>query len=405
VPNKYGQITYRQGTMLRYIGEMGSRRIVQFGSNEFTVAPEMLADTLAAATAPRVRAAFGPGPPAMPGELPRASALSAATPATTPVDDTNFPKLSKYLLIADGAEGKGSGCLINFQGKTRLVTNAHVISGNANIRFQKLNSEEVVSGPFSFADGADLAVADQDTTSDGLEIANVDKDVNIGDDVVVLGNSLGSDVVTEIKGKVKGIGPSLVEVDAKFVEGNSGSPIIQVKTGKVIGIATFAQRRNLDSLARDSQFSGEWRRFGYRIDTVKTWQHPSAGQFAAEAETTETVRKQTEDLIRLGQDLYEGTIVFSRHQAPDNRLRQIVSDYFDATHGKDSSRENRMDARMQLERAMIFETQEDIAPLRQENFTWFHWHELQEDMEERTFLKKEFERMLATEEASDQSLH
>ncbi len=42
------------------------------------------------------------------------------------------------------------------------------------------------------------------------------------------------------RGRSRGSDRALVEVDAKFVEGNSGSPIIHVKTGKVIGIATFA---------------------------------------------------------------------------------------------------------------------------------------------------------------------
>ena len=163
----------------------------------------------------------------------------------------------KYLLIADGSKGEGSGCLIDYQGHTLIVTNAHIISEIGGARFRKLDSAEVPpTGAFAFADGADLAVAAQNTATHGLELANVDKEVSVGDDVMVLGNSLGADVATQITGKVTGIGPNLVEVDAKFVEGNSGSPIIQVKSGKVIGIATFAEKPRVTMLSRIFRING-----------------------------------------------------------------------------------------------------------------------------------------------------
>ena len=68
---------------------------------------------------------------------------------------------------------------------------------------------------------------------------HVDENASIDDDVVVLGNAEGGGVINTIKGKIVGVGPNLVEVDAAFVPGNSGSPIIHLKTGKVIGVATY----------------------------------------------------------------------------------------------------------------------------------------------------------------------
>ena len=48
---------------------------------------------------------------------------------------------------------------------------------------------------------------------------------------------MGRDVVTVSEGKVIGIGSELLEVDAPFVSGNSGSPVLN-HYGQVIGIAT-----------------------------------------------------------------------------------------------------------------------------------------------------------------------
>ncbi len=353
-------------------------------------------ESLALAPAPK------PSLPIHPADHP--AALVSGTPSAGGTL-SDFSQYSRYLLIADGDQGNGSACLVKYQGRVRVITNSHVLSGNDNVHFQEMNSTQVQTGPFSYAYGADLAAADQSTARDGLEVADVSKEVNIGDDVVVLGNSLGSDVITEIKGQVKGIGPDLVEVDAKFVEGNSGSPIIQVKTGKVIGIATYAEQRKMDSLSKDSQFGSEWRRFGYRLDTVRAWQHVAPEEFASEARTVEAVQKQTEDLFRLGQDIYAGKIDLSKHQAPDNRLRDIVTEFMQANTNRDKSSAASVEARMEFERALIFETHEDVANLREEDFTWFHWQELKDEIAARDFLKKEFERLLNTDEADDQVMH
>jgi hypothetical protein len=339
-------------------------------------------------------------PTSAPLPSPVAAVVAEVTHGTAGGDRT------QCLLIADGEKGKGSGFLFNFRGTTLIATNAHVISGNGNVRFQNLNSQDVTpTSTFNYAYGADLAVAGQNTVSHGLELADVDKEVRIGDDVVVLGNSLGSDVATEIPGKVTGIGPSLVEVDAKFVEGNSGSPIIQVKTGKVIGIATFVLLPRVTVASRDSQFSTEMRRFGYRLDTVRVWQHPTPQQFDAAAQLCEAVHRKTLNLITLAQDIAGGHIALAKYDAPDNPLRQIVTDYVMAANGADRTSLIPGDAREQLIHAVIFEMDSDTRNLQAGNFTWFHWHELQQEFEVRTILKRAFQQLESSMQTGDSLLH
>ncbi|HEX4083376.1 MAG TPA: serine protease [Chthoniobacteraceae bacterium] len=340
-------------------------------------------------------------------------ALNRFVPAsvTAPVEGavahiTGGGEYGKDLLIADGSKGEGSGCLIDYQGHTLIVTNAHIISEIGGAKFRELDSTEVPpASAFAFADGADLAVAAQTTAAHGLELANVDKEVAVGDDVIVLGNSLGADVATKITGKVTGIGPNLVEVDAKFVEGNSGSPIIQVKSGKVIGIATFAERPRVTALSGDSQYSSEWRRFGYRLDTVRLWQHPSPQQFAVESETYESVHKKTLSLIALAEDLSNGHIVLAKYEAPDNPLRQIVTDYLESASGLNKTSLVPGDARMQFVHGIVFEIDSDTRVLRQQDFTWFHWHMLQMEFETRKELKKAFQRVESAEQTRESMLH
>jgi hypothetical protein len=130
---------------------------------------------------------------------------------------------------------------------------------------------------------------------------NLEQDVRIGDDVAVLGNSEGSRVIAPLMGKLLGIGPDRIEVSAEFVPGNSGSPIIHVKTGKVIGIATYLQKRRFAELTNSR--TQTVRRFGYRLDSIKTWQPLVWNTFQEEHAELTKVETLTNDIARLIDDL------------------------------------------------------------------------------------------------------
>jgi hypothetical protein len=383
------------------VGEAGGKVTVADGALTFTVTPDMVSG-LTRAAEPAATEQEGDAAATPRGLLAGVEAMVMGVKDKLPLPGNagagfDFQKYGRFLVIADGSEGEASGSLVMYEGKARLVTNAHVLSEMPDARFSRLDSTAVATGPFSYAEGADLAVADQNASAEGMEMmTDVDKEVAVGDDVVVLGNSQGSDVVTMIPGKVTGIGPALVEVDAKFVQGNSGSPIIHVKTGKLIGIATFAQERRVDSLAKDSQFASGIRRFGYRLDTVRLWEHPSAWQFNAETVKTKAVRKKTEYLFYLGRDLSSGHVSLAKYEAADSPLRDVVTEYNSDANGLG------LDGRetvLRLVRALSYETQADISQLHREDFTWYHWHEIEMDMQAREVMKKAFDQMLSVAQA------
>jgi hypothetical protein len=95
VPNQYGKITYQQGAVLRYIGALGGRLIVAQGNEEFTVRPDMVTDTLAAALGaapPPAQVTEGLAPVAS-GGLPQATMLPSDPAA--PLDLSNTGGLSR----------------------------------------------------------------------------------------------------------------------------------------------------------------------------------------------------------------------------------------------------------------------------------------------------------------------
>src|SRR6185369_11606078 len=161
---------------------------------------------------------------------------------------------------------------------------AHVAAGAKGAMFKTLEGAQVQIGAPAVAVGHDIFLMALRPVEAPLQImTGVDEHAAIGDEVVVLGNAEGAGVINTIKGKIVGLGPNLVEVDAPFQPGNSGSPIIHLKTAKVIGVATYLTIRKYDSATREAVKAPIVRRFGYRLDSVKKWEPVTWPSFYAQA--------------------------------------------------------------------------------------------------------------------------
>jgi hypothetical protein len=201
------------------------------------------------------------------------------------------------LVFVTTPEGAGSGFIANFGAGTLLITNAHVAAGSKGAMFKTLDGTQVQMSAPSVAVGHDVFVMTVNPSGTPLEVmTGVDQNASIGDPVVVLGNAEGAGVINTIQGRIVGIGPNLVEVDAAFQPGNSGSPIIHLKTGKVVGVATYLTIRKYDSATKQPVKDPIVRRFGYRLDSIKSWQAVNWQTFYAQAAEMEAVEKLTEDL-------------------------------------------------------------------------------------------------------------
>jgi hypothetical protein len=201
------------------------------------------------------------------------------------------------LVFVEGKTGQGSGFIVDYKAQKYLFTNAHVMAGVRIPQFKLLDLSPVRVGGAVAAVGHDvlaLAVVSGGTALPCVD--SVDKETSIGDAVVVLGNAEGAGVVNLLQGFLVGIGPNLVEVNAPFVPGNSGSPIIHLRSGKVIGIATYL-------IVKRGGPQGETvRRFGYRLDSIQQWQAVEWNRFYTEADTMEKMEKTTAEFGALLED-------------------------------------------------------------------------------------------------------
>ena len=241
-----------------------------------------------------------PAPAAAPMPAP---ILTLAEPAKIPnvAGGGQFVQQHRNALVVVKDRGSsGSGFIAKAGAQTWLFTNIHVAAGMAQPQFTRIDGTQLKPGIAEAAVGHDaMRLALAEPPPESLEILSaLDANAKIGDDVLVLGNSGGGGVITSLPGTLVGIGPDRIEVSAEFIPGNSGSPIVHVPSGKVIGIATYLTRRYEAFAGGDAKAGAVVvRRFGFRLDSVKQWQPLNWAAFQNEAHTIEQISAVTGDVF------------------------------------------------------------------------------------------------------------
>lgn len=197
--------------------------------------------------------------------------FSVAAPPANPTD---------CIILITTDMGRGTGFLCNMDGSNYIVTCTHVLAGAQRFEFSTINKGQVKPVKLELANDRDLArLHIADASVPAFELSGTDP--KIGNRVKVLGNSQGSGTITELTGEIKGIGPELLEVDAGFVSGNSGSPILDDEA-RVMAIASFVAKPGVTNWITSGTRFADTRRFGVRPNNVK-WVTVSTRRFYQEA--------------------------------------------------------------------------------------------------------------------------
>ena len=248
-----------------------------------------------AADMPAARgAARAPGPDRTP-RAPTNAVAAAAAAGALPC----FDELRAGLLIAEGGECSSSAFIARMGGRRYVVTCAHVVKRSPRLRFVSVDGAPVAHGDLELSTGRDLArfaLIGALPARVGLEPAASRASMN--DPVVVYGNSQGEGLVTELRGRVIALGPERIEIDAPFVGGNSGSPIL-AENGRVIGVASRISRSaDAEGVAESTRFE-KARRFGARLDTPTEWRRVDPAALRRQADLLEDIGVCLADLYRV----------------------------------------------------------------------------------------------------------
>ena len=143
--------------------------------------------------------------------------------------------------------GTGSGVVID---KGRILTCAHCVTDANYIRVRKHNEDGLYHGSVLFVDNdADLALVGVEDTAfmEGITPMEIGETPHVQDDVLAVGYPRGGEDVSYTRGIVSRIEDIKyshgwtyllgIQVDAAINPGNSGGPVLDLKSGRVAGIA------------------------------------------------------------------------------------------------------------------------------------------------------------------------
>ena len=340
--------------------------------------------------------AFGSSNPTG-GNAPAANQLPPSSPISPEMQQKAADLIKTYhnsLVFVTGKEGAGSGFIATMGKSNFLFTNAHVEAGINDATFKTLDDDTVKGGQASVAVGRDIVCMAMPAGGAPLEIMqDVGSNAGIGDEVAVLGNAEGGGVVNAITGKIVGVGPDRIEIDAPFVPGNSGSPIIHLKTGKVIGVATYLTINNYDTTTNEKNAKPVIRRFGYRLDNVKQWQGVNWTAFHAQAAEMDKIGALTDDLYDFFRDISEnkGSVTPDRHTNPviKNRINEWI-----ANKGKNQSTEDQAMADENFLSFLKVACESDVATAKRDISYDYFQRELADQQQTRDEMAKAFDEII-----------
>tara|TARA_B110000093_G_scaffold32562_1_gene33258 strand:- start:1291 stop:2532 length:1242 start_codon:yes stop_codon:yes gene_type:complete len=222
---------------------------------------------------------------------------------------------SGALVVISSEQSEGSGFIGKVRGRTFLITNIHVLGAARGATIQTLDGVEISLPSYSYVSWRrDIAIVPIEWEGPTLPISpslSFDE-VGIGQAVTVIGNADGARVAGRVKGKIRGVGPNELEVSAKFVPGNSGSPIVHDELGRVIAIASHLKDFSAKTKWTKDSEQADIRRFGYRLDGEIEWAQVTLSDLYRQAEVFHHYEDRSRAMSHIGHMLqYEDKLMTS----------------------------------------------------------------------------------------------
>ena len=177
------------------------------------------------------------------------SLFERASPSVVQVVAQSTPDIGAADLDGHAAPGVGTGTGFLWDSAGNVVTNAHVISGAAQVAIRTASGAILNATTIGLAPNYDLAVVriqNLTTLPHALPIGS-SADLKVGQSVFAIGNPFGLDqtlttgVISALKRRMPTAGgreiSGVIQTDAAINPGNSGGPLLD-SAGRVIGVNT-----------------------------------------------------------------------------------------------------------------------------------------------------------------------
>ncbi|GGN98128.1 S1C family serine protease [Saccharibacillus kuerlensis] len=184
----------------------------------------------------------------------QAAAAKPDSPKPAALKDVINATQKKVVMIKLEDGSLGSGFLYNEQGD--VITNAHVVEGARQVKVKTADARTLDGEVIGAGTETDIAVVRVPELAGQAPLQMAEVNGEIGDEVLALGSPLGlqNTVTTGIisgTGRDLTIDPyvynNLYQISAPIAPGNSGGPLVDLRTGAVLGInsAKFTEESSI----------------------------------------------------------------------------------------------------------------------------------------------------------------
>ncbi|GKV69304.1 hypothetical protein NCCP2716_18020 [Sporosarcina sp. NCCP-2716] len=147
-------------------------------------------------------------------------------------------------------DGLGSGFLYKKGGL--IVTNAHVVAGYTDVVVRNSDGKDAAGKVIGISDKYDVALIRSSAYAQLPPLISETEESPIGTEVIALGSPQGFENSASV-GYLTGLNrdmelnfiyEKIYQIDAQIDQGSSGGPLLDAKTGKVIGINSLLYKEN-----------------------------------------------------------------------------------------------------------------------------------------------------------------
>lgn len=321
---------------------------------------------------------------------------SKAPPSQKEAAIADNTTVAEAIAVIEGDQSNGTGFFCRSEdGKLYLYTAAHVLSGNSKLQVKLRNGTVVRKfGALEAAEGADLVrLPVNEDVPQALEIAPEKGWAKVGDEVFASGNAGGGGTVGFEEGKIMGVGPESIEIDAEVIQGNSGGPILDGKSRRALGVVTHLTAERKDLWAKETRFSGV-RRFGCRLDRKWEWKQVPIDVFLKEGKAVLAIQEQSELMIAALQPEKWDSEVFRRLSAnPLSRDIRALEAWIEEQKagGQRSSESDRKKRLRGILDGARHRSRGQMAAFNCEGYTWFHRESGTQEIKNREQIDKAYE--------------
>lgn len=330
-------------------------------------------------------------------QCPAAWVKSFALVAQTPAADEKgaaFGEVTDAIVVIQGDVGTGTGFFVRTGGKIWLYTAAHVFSGNSRLQVKLRGGGTVKKfGVFQAAEGGDMVRLEVlEEVPGALEAGAASGVCTVGMPIVACGNSGGGGTVGDEAGKVLGVGPESVEIDANVIQGNSGGPVIEANSHIALGVVTHLTAARGDLWAKETRFSAV-RRFACRLDREWQWKTLPIEVFLQEGKVVKKVGDQNELMsAALQPDKWTSAIFVQNREDPLAREILSLSAWIEEQRsgGQRFSENDRKKRLRGILQGALHRSRTQMADLKTDGYAWFHRESLKGEVHDREVLDKAF---------------